>query len=798
MKFISLFSDKANISYSYKKRNTNNAFEPNLDTEEVSAESYNSSNGNLFFGRPISYKGNKLMNSSADIVITLDRRYFIDRVALKLTEKSSVGGICVLDSSGKNIASLSAAECNDKEILTLNVGWYAESLTLRIDGCYSNAGIEKLEIYAAYDIENTIYPTPEKVTYSEGILPFENISSISAKGQLVPAAEYLSELLQSLMGKKLPITSEGGEIALSLSEREDDGYDLEISDNGCIISAKEKRSFFYAANTLMQLCEKKGIKKASVCDTPMMEIRGFHFALPSRTDMPFIKNIIKDLLVPMRYNTVFIQISGAMKYDNYPEIGEMWLRSCEKYKNGEWPKPAHYDFIGHDVLEKEEIAELCDYIRSFGLEIVPEIQCLSHSQYITTAYPFLAEIEYTPEEEINIFGADEKPSVFYHHNMCPSHPQYYDYVFGIAKEVIDLFKPEKYVHMGHDEVYTIGKCQKCREKGGAAIYAEEVTKLNDFVKSMGLQLMLWSDMLQNKRYSVPEAIDLVPKDIIMLDFTWYFDLDKDIEDKLLAKDFKVMMGNMYSSHYTRYNSRSRKKGIIGAEVSTWVDCNEHSYAYEGKLYDLAYSANTMWSADYDTEYRAVYNEIVKERLWKLRQKIGDFDGEAPRETIDINGSLRNIPHDLIWNIPYDNAVRVSPENQTYSIDASKYSELVSVVQATDIPSDRIMWTPAKEIGEYTLEYEDGSSFSSPILYGDDILNYSVKYGNPIPSVLFRHEGYTGTYTSRPICGKDANGKDYTLFEKFIKNPYPNKKIRKITAKHNANTDAQIIIFNIKA
>ena len=63
MQFISLFADKANISYSYKKRNTNDVFEPNLDTEGVSAESYNASNGNLFFGRPVSYKGNNIMNS---------------------------------------------------------------------------------------------------------------------------------------------------------------------------------------------------------------------------------------------------------------------------------------------------------------------------------------------------------------------------------------------------------------------------------------------------------------------------------------------------------------------------------------------------------------------------------------------------------------------------------------------------------------------------------------------------------------------------------------------------------------
>lgn len=63
-------------------------------------------------------------------------------------------------------------------------------------------------------------------------------------------------------------------------------------------------------------------------------------------------------------------------------------------------------------------------------------------------------------------------------------------------------------------------------------------------------------------------------------------MDDNIEDNLLSHGFKVIMGNMYTSHYPRYEERANKKGLCGAEVSTWVPCDEQSYAYYGKMFDF--------------------------------------------------------------------------------------------------------------------------------------------------------------------------------------------------------------------
>jgi hypothetical protein len=215
------------------------------------------------------------------------------------------------------------------------------------------------------------------------------------------------------------------------------------------------------------------------------------------------------------------------------------------------------------------------------------------------------------------------------------------------------------------------------------------------------------------------------------------------------------------------------------------------------MYDLVFSANTVWNSEYNTEYRLTYNEIVKPILWDMRRKIGGFDTDGEEKKLEIGGELRNIPLELIWNVPYDKAIELSNENTTLEIDVNDRADLVMITHATNIGADRIMWNPAHRIGEYELIYEDGTSSITPIFYGDNIHKFSQTYGAPLTSPLFRHEGYTGTYTSRPICGKDNFGGYYTLLECPVINPCPDKKVAKLVARHMNNTDAKILVFEAK-
>lgn len=801
MKIESYFDNRNNekVTYSYTKRHTDIPYYPDDECERCNIEQYDKSNGWLFYGKEVSWKGEVLLNNSVDINVFLPSRKFIDHIVIRQGEMSKIGSIDVFaneDSTLKKIGVFTKGGCIDDEYIEIPVGYLSNNVIIRLNGCFEKISIRKIDILGADCLDNVIYPIPESVKEQNGFLLFKQIKTVAVLCDEAQAAgSYLADKLSDKFGINTNVENDG-EIVFSYEERDDDGYRISVTDRKCTIKAGNKRAFIYAVDTFLQTAEENGFKACEISDKPFMDIRGVHFALPSRKDIPFLKKLIKYVWVPMKYNTIFIQLSGAMRYDSFPEINEKWLLACKNYREGIWPKPAHYDFLGHDILEKDEIKDLCDYIRSFGLEIVPEVESFSHSQYITTAFPQLAELDPNEKQVDNIYAADEKPQKFYAHNMCPNHEDYYKIIFKLIDEAVELINPEKYIHMGHDELYIHGQCEKCASKGSAKVYVEEVTRLNDYIKSKNLNMMIWSDMLQKEYYSIPEAINDVPKDIVMLDFTWYFHPEQDLEDTLLSHDFTVVMGNMYSSHYPRYNRRSVKKGLIGAEVSTWINLNEYSYAYEGKMYDFVYSANMMWNREYDDTCRMTYNEIVKDIVWDIRKTVADITTTGTVKSLDFQREMKNIPAELLWYNPYETAAMLSGD-ETVEIEVNDKADIVFFTQATDLNENRTPWKSATQVGEYEFVYTDGETEIFQMDYGVHIMEYNRKYALPYESILYRHQGVVGTYMSKPICGKSSDGRDYTLYDYPIKNPEPDKIIKKIIVRHSNNTDANILLFDVK-
>lgn len=799
MHITNLFSENSTLRYAYYRRGTAIKRHPNLYGEVVDVEWFDCENGKLFRGEPILYDGYSLLDDGIDLVLDLGKRYFVDHLVLNLTGGTVLAELCILDGDGGLLAHAIPEQANGNQTCTISIGHFTDRLTLRFQADYKQIGIANIALYAAEGLEKTVYPIPSNATYGEDILPFSALTGVHITDKAAEgAARYLTERFSDEMGISLP--TNGGNIRFIYAAREDDGYTLCVDKDGVTVTAAYPRAFFYAAAALLQLATAQGLRYAVIDDTPFMAFRGVHLPLPNRNQLPFFYRLFRELLVPMRYNAVILQLSGTMHYDCFPRINEMWLEAGRRYRAGQWPRPAHYGFVGQDILSHDEIRDICAYIRSFGLEIVPEVQTLSHVQYLTTAFPKLAEKKpITETADIDHATADIPPSDFYSHNACPRHPEYYDYVLPIIDEVIDLIKPEHYLHIGHDEGYDLGTCPRCQGKA-TEVFVEEVTRLHDHLASRGLGTMMWSDMLHPGKpgdYHVPDAAPLLPKDIIMMDFTWYFELAVDIEDRLLPHGYQIVFGNLYSSHYPRYDTRSKKPGIIGGQVSTWTANDEDLLGYRGKFYDLVYTATMMWNSDYDPSCRLTYTELTKALLPTMRRRIGLLPTYAADRPLDIGGDIRNVPNALLFNSPVQTALCLSPEKNEATVAVGKKAELIEILHATDRNSERPIWDPAIAIGEYVLVYEDKSEHSVPIRYSENILTYRHRYGTPIPSPYYRHSGYVGTYLSFPVEGKDAEGRDYTLLRFPIKNPHPEKPIERILCRHAGNTDAEILIFEIK-
>ncbi len=801
--FIGLLTNKSagtDIKYSYKNRVTGERLNPMLLTEETEKDIYDKG-GRLFTGY-VGYNEYILLYGTVDIDISLGKTVYVDNLELRQQRGSALGDITVLKKVGKKEIKVGAChaetgKCIESGKVTVKVGTYTDNLILRIKAECRKILIGKLCIYGAADICDAVYPFPEKAAYTGGYFEGEmGVTGIHGE-ESAAALNFTEKYLETYGGE---IKYGAGDISFELGDLGAEEFDISVTKEKIKVIGGSRRALLWASEKLLQLADGGNIKCARIHDKPFMKYRGVHIALPSRENIPFIKNIVRCVLMPMGYNQLIIQVSGAMEYKKHPEINEAWLEMCREYEAGRWPLPAHYNFIGHDVLTQDEVSELCDYMRYYGLDVIPEVQSFGHVQYITQAYPELGEEKSINQEEFDLTAEDARPADFYIHTMCPNHPDYYKVIFDVMDEAIDVIKPTKYVHIGHDEIYTIGKCDRCKSIPAYEIYAKEVTMLHDHIAEKGLTTMMWSDMIQGESYSVPEAIDMIPKDIVCLSFTWYFHVDKDVEELLYEHGFDVMIGNFYSSHFPRFNKRKYGKRLLGAQVSTWIPQNELYYGYEGKMFDLIYSAGMLWSGEYHDNTRLTYTEIVKNVILSLKKRVSEHWMSPNAAHVDFPKKAKNVPAEL--KDEFKGAAAIDAEAEL-SIPVSLMAERVAFLTSTSDRGDRIMWQAPKKLGEYVFTYDDGVTVKDDILYGANIAEYARVYGAPLSTgenkiSAFRHEGYFATYLADPVTGKMFDGGDYTLYEYTWSNPRPEHKIVNIEIRHSKDNRLKILVYDIKA
>ena len=142
-----------------------------------------------------------------------------------------------------------------------------------------------------------------------------------------------------------------------------------------------------------------------------MPFRGVHFMAPSREQLVFAKRLIKYVISPLGYNSVILGLAGlGMRFDSHPEIAENVEAAIEKSRRGEMPPFPHGECVGGGrAVEKETLKEFVDYICSFGIEVIPEVQSLGHVQFMTYTYPEIAELESRNDEAVDIRLADALP-----------------------------------------------------------------------------------------------------------------------------------------------------------------------------------------------------------------------------------------------------------------------------------------------------------------------------------------------------------------------------------------------------
>jgi len=182
------------------------------------------------------------------------------------------------------------------------------------------------------------------------------------------------------------------------------------------------------------------------------------------------------------YNACMLYVQDTFQYPRHPNIAQKHAYS---------------------VPFMQEIQTLCD---SQEMELIPMISALGHCQYITSKKGY--------EKYDEGRGTDKILGT-----VSPSFPETYTLLRELFEDWC-LNVPGKYLHIGLDESPNMGQ-YAIRTMGKDTVdhvkmFAEHCNKCNNIVKDLGRRMIMWGDMF----YYYPEAVDLIDKDIIVVD--WYY------------------------------------------------------------------------------------------------------------------------------------------------------------------------------------------------------------------------------------------------------------------------------------
>ncbi len=757
----------SNISFSYGFADT--SLVPKADIE-----------GDPTKGDLLQIHWTQIRDEELALHITLSEECFVDTLALHFGEKTALN-YARIQVDGETVYTCNAetGKYIKTPVLTLAPGTMCKALTVILSCGFTSLQLENLELFGAVQDGVDLFPTADCVCVGEGTVCaniFTGCHADSPDG--IRAAELLCEKWNERSQHKLSLQKAGNIAFTTDASVPRDGYTLEITEAGAQIAASNLRGFVYGAESFIKLSLKGQLPVVRIADRPANEFRGVHLFIPSEAKMDFAKRVIKYIISPMGYNVVILQVSGGMIYERHPEISASFAHAVEMRAQG-WPAFPHHGIAEGKPITKALLKEYIAYIRSFGIEVIPEVQSLAHVQYLTHAYPEIAEIAPTEiKDNVDTTAEDKLPSAFYHHDYCPSNPRTYEILFDVIDEIIEVFEPKQFIHMGHDEVRSIGVCPRCKGKTPAELFAADINKIHAYLASKGLRMMIWADMLQPMpKYPTHPAIDNIPKDIVLLDFIWYFHLDKDIEDNLLAKDFPVLIGNLYSSHFPRFESRIRKEGIHGGQISAWVATSENEMQREGKLYDFHMTAQSLWSESYHTHYRLVYDHLITQAMPKLREDLNNIRYPSRKENAQLTLLGKN-----------ENAF--APE---FSVGGSYDSLIFRHTALRRIT--RQPWTALDVVANYIITYEDGETETVPVTYGGNVGFVGRKQNAPLLHPFYRHTGYTATYYSDSQVQYSKNGEiETTYIYEYL--PKKNKPIASIRVEQNPDFDAKILLKSV--
>ncbi|HLQ82005.1 MAG TPA: family 20 glycosylhydrolase [Bacillota bacterium] len=845
--------------------------------------------GGPFDGRTIAWRALTVKDAGVDLECAWDAEVFVDRFLLDPDVLGQVRRVRVLVPVGDRLRQVGQLDLRDRSAdeptlelpgpIGLDVGHPVRSCVVRFETVLTD-----LVLTGGVTVVGTamppvgIFPAPAGAQLTDDLVPVGAFAGavvrpVGPEAVAVPVAEHLVARVAEAVDQDWRIESPGawgssgqgpeglGALVITCApgrtgdpdltslvdalgvDPAPESFALQVSHDQVVVVG-DRRGLRHGAECVVhQLIMDGGVRQGELVDRPAHEFRGVHLPLPGPSQVDHFRRLIRWLVVPARFNTVIVEVAGGMEFRRHPEINRTWQDAHARALAGEMAMPGHFSMVAPgECLSQHDTAALVAELKALDLDVIPEVQSLSHVQYLTLAHPEIAEVagEVDNTAEVDLFAADQ-PAGKHPSCYCPSNPASYKLILDVLTEVLDVFQPERHVHLGHDEVYELGVCPTCRHRDPAELFADDVNRLCAVVAERGLRPIIWADMLQPEaRYRAAAALDRLPEDLLMMDFIWYFHRERDTEPYLLDHGREVVIGNLYSSHFPRWEQRSTRPGIVGGQVSTWVALDDEAMVREGKYYDIAHVGVMLWSARHHRHHRPGLARRIAPFLTDLRSRltgappassadgvdllgppseVGTGPDEHPTEPAPplgrrhgdpllaalaarLDGPLRVVePGGRTTGYPLTAPFVLPPSDTTTSAATGLDLELpqgtteVHLVQAVTRPVPRAAWGPLPEIGRWRALTADNTEVAlHSLTVGGTVGHLHSRYAAPLPTSYYRHQGYTGIYRSDPVMvGQLDDGRDLCLYRTVWQLPADGPSATRLALELDADIGCSLLV-----
>jgi len=245
---------------------------------------------------------------------------------------------------------------------------------------------------------------------------------------------------------------------LRIKKIEKEGNGIEIKENEILIWGDENVAYA----TLIQLLTQNPTKlpEAIIEEEFSFKFRGYHLDI-ARGGVPHLKEFKRILrwLFLLKYNYFAIYFEDLFPWEKYPEIGALRGR-----------------------LTREELKEIISYAQKLNIEVFPSLELCGHMENILVLPNFMKFSEWHRPEEGCIDLSNEEAKNF---------------TYDLLEEVINFF-PSKYIHIGGDETWALGRGRSLDKDGvfkGPELFEMHHRNLIYKVKEKGKIPMVWGDML---------------------------------------------------------------------------------------------------------------------------------------------------------------------------------------------------------------------------------------------------------------------------------------------------------------